>query len=494
MAILDAQGNPISYSTKFARAADRGRAMPYSPTRLGDIEDLIPAVDWRTLVSASRALYTNMGLPKGAIAQIADLSVGDAFTPVFTGSDQGWGNAARDWLLNEWFPACDVRGPAFDFRTSLALDSVAIDRDGDVIVLKTEDGRGFPKVQHVPAHRIGNGSSRRGTVEGGKFDGARINNGIILDRIGATIGFRIVGGRGNGTEDLDVPASEVLHLFRPEWHDQNRGLPAALHAIAELISSAKSHQWEEMAMMMLSSIGLVEYNEHGGPDPNDPTTALSEDSDGNKNDGLFTTTFSGGMVRYMKANGGGKIDTIKSDRPGDAWDKFNDRIARNYCVGLGWSYSYAWKSGDLNGTSARTEIGKVNRATRRRQTLLRRAAVAQITYALSKAIDLRLLPFSPDWRQWDFPTPAQLSIDPGRDSKAGIEEWKAGTRNHTETLADKGRTLEAHYRERAQEIATRKRLAAEVSKREGVEIDDREMAMMTPNDKPDETEESNRDE
>jgi hypothetical protein len=45
----------------------------------------------------------------------------------------------------------------------------------------------------------------------------------------------------------------------------------------------------------------------------------------------------------------------------------------------------------------------------------------------------------------------------------------------------RGKTYEEHIRERAQEVALRKLAAAEATALYGVEVEDREMAMLTPN-------------
>jgi hypothetical protein len=62
-----------------------------------------------------------------------------------------------------------------------------------------------------------------------------------------------------------------------------------------------------------------------------------------------------------------------------------------------------------------------------------------------------------------------------------LEGWRAGTRNLTEVIEANGRDIEEFTRERANEIVLRKLIAAEVGAAAGVEIEDREMAMLTPN-------------
>jgi hypothetical protein len=63
--------------------------------------------------------------------------------------------------------------------------------------------------------------------------------------------------------------------------------------------------------------------------------------------------------------------------------------------------------------------------------------------------------------------------------------WRSGLVNMNEYLGAKGIKLETHYEQRADEIAKRKLIAAKVAAANEVEIDDREMAMLTPNETPD---------
>jgi hypothetical protein len=115
-----------------------------------------------------------------------------------------------------------------------------------------------------------------------------------------------------------------------------------------------------------------------------------------------------------------------------------------------------------------------------------------LVYAIAKAIKSGILPKNPDWFKWSFNMPQKISIDAGRDSAAYQNEYKLGARNLTEWLAERGKSIEDHYRERAVEIVARKRIQEEVEKATGIEIDDREMQMLNPNEMP-EQEEDNKD-
>jgi hypothetical protein len=185
------------------------------------------------------------------------------------------------------------------------------------------------------------------------------------------------------------------------------------------------------------------------------------------------------MNTYYRANSGSKLETFHNPRPGEAWENFQDRIIRGALAGVNWPYAMVWKASG-QGTAERHEIAKAQRAIEDRQSLLMRPALAIVSWAVAKAQKLGVLPQSPEWYKWSFTMPRKLTIDDGRMSKEQIEGWRAGYVNHEDILGDYGKTLEEHYDARAREIYLRKK-AAEKWSIDGVEIEDREMSMLTPN-------------
>lgn len=479
--ILGPDGNPVSsLSTRFYRGGDSALGS-FSSLTLKDHADLLPQHDRRVLVAASRRLVSNMGLPRGAILQKAGLVVGQAWAPSFRGADREWGRLATEWLVDSWYPICDVRGPSFDFVNLLWIDSVAIDRDGDFFILLTKSENEFPQIQHIPSHRVGDrhASHPRGVVEGGTYSGLKIKDGVVTNPSGRPVAYQVLGDSRD--EDQIISARNLIHVMDPEWHDQCRGVPAAAHAIMELLSSLRSHEWEQMAQMMLSSIGMVEYNEHGIADPDDPGTTLSTTSSAASGTPLDIQTFSGGTVRYFKANSGAKLEALKNDRPGDSWEKFQDRIARVFISGMNWSYAYSWKQGELNSVSNRAELTKVRNSVEDRQAVLRPVAKRVVQYAVAKAIKEGILPPSEDWWRWGFTMPPKVSIDPGRDTKANLELLAAGVVSVGELVEERGGELESCLRRRAHEAALKEQIRQEVEQEMGVRIDPREMGVIPVN-------------
>ena len=478
MPILNEYGNPVHSNQRFADSATRyDGSRPYQPIRLADIDKLIPPSDWRVLLSASKKLFTNMGVPRGAILQKAKYVVGQAWNPIFLGEDREWGRMASDLLLNEWYGNCDIKGENFDFKTNLFLDSVSVDRDGDFGIYLTD--REYPTLQRISAHSIGSRGNEE-VVKTGKgknrseYIGLRNMNGVILSPFDRPLAYQHLGD--SPEDDEFIPADRMIHVFDPTWHEQCRGLPTFVHALNDLRDALQSQKWEQMAQLVLSSISIMEFNDRGAPDENDTRNYFSGANDSGKANDLTTTSMVGGLIRYLKSNSGNKLEQLKQERPNDMWDRFQDRLNRTSLAGMDWPYSMVWKSNELNSVSQRAELLKARTSVSDRQELLYKPAKRSVGFAIAKCIKMGRLPANSEWWKWGFTKPPVLSIDKGNDEKNNNQSYILGSKNMTQIVSDNsGRTLEEHYMERAHEAAMRKRIAREVSEATGEDVTDEDM-------------------
>jgi len=472
MAILDQFGRQVNY--KAARAAQQNYHRPWEPVQKRDIEDLVPSNDRITLQSHARRIYLNFGPIKNAINQRSMYAVGRAFVPIYKGGDEEFGNIAGKFLNDTFYRIGDARGGMHDFKTNLFGWSSSIDVDGEIFVLLTETATGFPQYQGIPAHRI---ATPKGFTDGQMYQGGMLKDGIVHYQSGEAKAYAFCDK--NGELDQWLLAENVIHLFDPEWQYQSRGLTALTHCINDCRDMIQSTEWERLAMLQMSSISLVEYNDNGGPDHDDPYNALVGDTETGK--GMTVESLDGGTVRYFKSNSGGKIETLINNRPGNPFLDFHNRLLKSAFAGLNWSMAFYDGHGAGGGTAQRTEIAMAQRSIEDRQDLLFYAAKRLVGYAIAKAQKRGDLPQSPDWYQWEFSTPPKLTIDDGRITKELEALWKMGAANMRDIVSMRGKTLEAHYAERAQEVALRKLAARRAEELYGVTIDDREMSMLTAN-------------
>ena len=490
--ILDQYGNPAYHTRKFASAANRyDRAAPVLPVYDGDFSKLIPNLDRITIVSASRAIFQDYGPITGALIQKADHVVGRAWSPKFKGQDIEWGEMAQKWLEDQWYGNCDIRGRAWDFRTLLWLDSVALDRDGDFLIVLTESESGYPLTQRICVNRIGMRSSDKDIVESGAYKGAKISHGVITNKFGRPIAYRILGD--SKEDDKDMPANQVIHCFDPLWHDQVRGLPSYAGAIKMVYGSMTAHEREQMNQNVRSSISLVEYNENGGPDFDDPTVTLGRQVlDGNGavvSEEPSMQHYGGGMIKYFRSNSGGKIESIDTNQPGDMWDRFQDRVIRMASSGINWPYELMWKGSDINAALVRNIQERARISVEDRQDVIANHALFAVRYAVAKAIKTGLLPQpanQDDWWRWSFQMPRKFSIDQGRDAQQRREDYRTGLRNRTEIHEEEGKDAAVMEDIRISEVIRRERkidaAVAQYQAETGRVIDRRLFHTIGPND------------
>lgn len=454
--ILGVNGSPISSRQFLSASVNRDPSWPIRA--LDPLKKLITNRDWLTTSYLSSKLYANVGVIRGIIDEKAMLAIGNAWSPFFVGGAgderaKEWGKRVTDWLIEQWCPYCDVRGPNFDFATGLFLDSITIDRDGDAFCLftRSEGGNGkWPMVQHIPPRQIGQWNSASSgsadvIIADGPFKGAILRNGVIMNRQEQPIGFRKLGD--NRDEFEDIPASVIDQRFEPQWYDQARGLPVISASVENIRKSITSEDFEQQAMMIASSIGLIEWNEHGGPDPGDPSTLFRANDDGTPS-GVQVKQVMGSVYRYLKANSGAKLEQFHSPRPAQEWENFQDRQVRSVCAGAGWDSSYAWKRESVNGTSMRAVLEKIRASVADRQVLLKPRALRKIQWAVSVAIKEGIIPPYPGadlggFLKWDFTKPPELSIDPGRDWIRERDEFLLGITSEQSMHARRGTTMES---------------------------------------------------
>lgn len=485
MPILDQHGNPVTSGIggKFANSAARyDRAAPPEPLFTDDFDKLVPDWDRKALVSGSRKMFQNFPPYEGMITMKADNVVGRAWNAEFKGDDKEWGKAATDWVINQWYGMCDVHGT--DFKSLLWLDCVALDRDGDYLVVFEPTENGWPMTRRIPANRIGQRMTHGEVILEGRFKGAKMRHGVIFDKRGAAIAYNILGDTAQ--DDVQISASDCVFNCDKNWHDQSRGLPVGSSALKFIRSSLLSHEWEQMAQLMVSSIGLVEYNETGGPDIDDPGYRPPADINGAIDPAAPTTELlQHGTIRYFRSNSGGKIEQIKHERPGDMWDRFQDRVIRFMARGGKVPYELCWKANDINAAMVRNIQEQMRMSVEDRQDTIRACALRQVRWAVAKAIKEGILPKPKnqnDWWKWGFNMPRKFSIDAGRDAQQRREDFKLGLKNKSHIVAEEGGNLEEMEDDRIETVFRYEKKIREREAAEGFAIDRRKFEMLTPND------------
>jgi capsid protein len=463
----------LSYLVDAANWRDRYRR-PFEPLTVNTIGIEINQYDWLQLLSDSRKLYCNLGPVTGAIDDKATYSVGRAWNAKFTGKDKAWGEEAERWVNEMWYPMADARGPMFDFKTGLFLQSVSIDRDGEIYIYLTESKDGWPQIQLLPAHLIGNRDTPDGTLTDGPYRGLKITQGVITNDVGMAVAYKVLGPLP--ADDEYISAVNLIQVFDPRWADQIRGFPAFMHALLDLKDLRQIQGYEKIAAELMSSIGILEWNETGAPDLSPDAILRGTQFLGSNPLPAVTVEQipGGGNIKYMRSQSGSKIEQLKNERPSVQLDAFMDRLIRNACVGAGWPFELTWDASKLGGANVRLLLAKAMRAVEDRQDLLRPIARRCVGYAVAKAIKQGLLPPNDEWYAWRFTMPARMTADYGREAKADLEDYKAGLTTMTDILGEQGIDLDTHIETRRVENEKLIKAGLKPAKEENPETDDGE--------------------
>jgi hypothetical protein len=160
----------------------------------------------------------------------------------------------------------------YHFKKSLELSGAAWDTDGDDAMVLTEGENHFPKIAFYPATRFGSSGSWPGgsgiggdadVVKGGRFDGAKIFDGVIFDRNQAMIGLRIVNLESGTYED--IPAFNCDLAYEPKWSDQVRGIPRIAVGLLKWFNLQDIDDFLLKGMKRAAAVGLKFKREEARP-------------------------------------------------------------------------------------------------------------------------------------------------------------------------------------------------------------------------------------
>lgn len=203
----------------FYEGANISRNRSYQPIRAQDAKDTdIPWI--RTvLLSHARRLYANVGFVRGVVRDLEMFATGpNGLTPKSRSVDHEWNDAADAWFL-EWAKICDVSG-RFTFRDLQKMALMLTVVDGDCGLILTETPNGYPKLQFIEAHQIGN-SSTSVQAYPEQADSNNLQDGIWVDRkTGRPYRYRIISGE----DSQEIDASAFVHFFEPSRATGPRGV------------------------------------------------------------------------------------------------------------------------------------------------------------------------------------------------------------------------------------------------------------------------------
>ncbi|MDD5350729.1 MAG: phage portal protein [Chthoniobacteraceae bacterium] len=433
------------------------------PRASKNLRSAFSAYDRSDALDTSRQLVCQNGTLGSAIRDKNAAAFGDGWDAHYLGSNSKWGEAAMAFLNQQFFPNSDRLG-RHTWRTGLKLSGMAWDRDGDDLMILTEDdnGSGFPKIEIIPATRIGNGDRNDNVVSGGPFDGAEIYDGIIFNAAGRAIGVRVLGR----PSDLSLQTSNFTDFslgfggsaelsYNPEFTDQARGIPIVTRVVRDWADLEDVDEFLKRGIKRAASIGLISKTADGEAGLGNEVMHEEEvtDVDGETKTVQYEEV-EGGEMYYLQKDGE-DLEALKFETPHPNVENFIKRIERRGLAAVGWFYELL-NLGDSGRAASRLVCDLANTSIWQQQEIAYRRTMRATRYALAKAMKNGFLIRNPDpmdaYFSWEFGLPKQISVDAGNDKTADREGLKMGVTNEAIIAQKDGNHWKAIRRQRLVEL------------------------------------------
>ena len=437
--ILDAFGNPAVYfggarGGLYERTQDDMRLRPPQANMFDDYISNLAPNRWRSLVSESRSIGSR-GILSAALSQKADYVSGSHWRPYFTGQDSAYGEQAEE-LLEDTNSVCCTRGPRYDWRTLWRLGVLSAGPDGGFFVLLTESPSGWPLLQPLEAHRIGQRSfgpayvttddawTTIRTTDGSidqvstPYVGLKIVNGIIYNKAGAEVAYRVLGATPD--EDEDVSARDMIHVAAPRWFSEGRPIPQIAPALLDLLGVDLARTCQLDQQIIHSKLTLIEKNETGRQDPinamlNPPATPQSRA-------GANPEVIERGGMRFVKNKG--ELTAHSSEVPSDQWMNYDMRMLASSIAAIGWRLEMLDPSA-LAGAATRAFQDQINTSILNCFEDMRHAVQRATRYRIAKFTKLGMLPVNKEFLKWNITPPPEFIVDRGA-AKVDMDLVRAG--------------------------------------------------------------------
>ncbi len=479
-AILDAFARPAVYqgsggnsTALYPRTGDDARLRPPPKNHFDDYAALLNPALWRRLLSESRAIASR-GQVAAALWQKADYVSGSHWRLYFTGEDMAWGDAAEE-LLEETTTAVCTRGPRYDWRTIWHIGVPTCASDGGYFILLTsaQNDPTWPLLQPIEAHRIGQrdagmtvkaksaSTQIRNTDDPSlgpvtiwtPYTDLRIQNGIITNKQGMEIAYRVLGPTPE--EDEDVSARDMIHVGAPKWFSELRPLPEIAPALMDLlgVDVARTSQLDQQ--ILDSKLTVIEKNQTGKRDqirdmlnpapiaPN-PTTGSSPEM------------VERAQYRYVKM-GQGELEPWQTNRPSDQWMNYDHRMSANAMAAIRWRLEMLNPEA-LKGAATRGFQDQINTLFLSVFEFFRHPVRRCGRYLISKHIQGGRLPDNKEFLKWDVTPPPEFVVDRA-SLRYEIEGVKAGYQSMPTLQRRNGMRSNKVLEEQAKYVAAKKALA-----------------------------------
>lgn len=419
----------------------------------GDMLDLMSRHKTRMLRSDDRYIYSSNSTVNGAVKQKAGKVYGESWRFQSNSEDADFVKAVEADMANI-DGMLDIRGPQFSWRRNVKIESKSLDVDGDCFVLLTESKDGFPQLQFLEAHRIGQTNyDNQDRVQEGPYKNAKIKNGIIYNEFAREIAYRVLSDDGETWRDIS--ARDMVHVTDPDWFSQGRGIPSIASGMLDWYDLAEVRDYEKIGQKVNAALTLKETNETG---KTDRAMALVNGQGGSTTGPFQSELLAGGTIRYLKNSA--KLEAHESNRPSDGFLKFSDKIEAGAFFGMEWRREML-DSSSVGGAGVRAFQRDINDSINDRVEILARFRKRVAIYIIAKRAKQGIYTLPVDWWKCSFTKPREFTVDDGNSRKADREDLRAGVMSENDILQRRGHDPIEYTRKHAEYLSQRDAIAAE---------------------------------
>lgn len=402
--------------------------------RLQGPEDFQAFPDRLALMRQVRDLEQNFGLFQGIIDKLCMYSFGRVQYQARTG-DKDRDDEYEQYLTEECFKKCDISN-RFNFRGMIALAYMARLRDGDFGLKWQRNGMGDLKLNGIEGDRIG-GINMTSVAEN-YFQGINVDPETGIP-ISYAVYYRTKADAY--VNPVQVPAQDMMLVCCPRRYNQYRGVTPFAPIIHEARDLKELMEALRIGTKFENYHSAIQYTASGLP-LEDPATFFTSSN------GINNQTTSNGQpiteqdIKFGKvqvAPLGSKVEFLKSDRPSGTVQTYMENLIRLMGVALNMPYGFLYNLSGLAGPGVRMDSGQAQRVIQLVQEDMKDQAMEQIknTY-LMEGFARGKIRYTPDWKSGMWQFPPWPTIDGGRDSAAGINEWRAGLGSKSIWFAEQG--------------------------------------------------------
>ena len=402
----------------------------------------------REMVRLSRWLEKNNGLYKQMIKDTAIYTCGEGIGLQALGGDFDW----QQQVESEWEQECqrpEVTG-RFSLLESLYVICEALDRDGEIFILKVK-GKSGVKFQLIESHRVETPPDAHSQTD--VFDGIKFN------KLGQPLTYYV---KMMGDVYQPIQAASMMHVFDAYYASQARAYPPHQHAINNLRDEMDLLAMEKVAVKDNSRTSRILKVEDPNMDSGDLGIGqpLGEGNSSTTNtDPDALNRVLGGVTAVLQNNE--SLVSYASARPSSAFAGFIDHLRRDSVMG-GLPYEFVADPNRAGGAAVRLVVAKAARFISHRQTtIINRFLQPYFQFWLGHKIEKKEIPNAKNWWKVEWVTPKSVTVDAGREGVNERADLDMGRVPPSDDMQSRGYGFEKTIRKTARDFAYIQKVAKE---------------------------------